>query len=384
MSEDSGSRPMDAGPLAGVKVVELAAYLAGPFASMMLADLGAEVAKVEPPRGEPFRRFLRPSAPVSPQFANVNRNKASVLLDLKQPAGREAFAELLGGADVLLTNWRPGALARLGLDDAALAEANPRLVRCYLTGFGRDGPDADRPAFDPIIQAHASMTTTWGTDDHPEVAPNYLADSIAATMTVQAVLAALVSRAGSGKGERVEVAMLDAVSYFSYPSALAHRTFLDHTAGAGAGPNPHARPARPIAAADGWLVVSPVSKVQIEGALAAVGRPELASRLIADLDGPRLADALTAEIEKVTRTGPVERWLAAFGAHDVPAARCLSTEEHFDDPQVRHNDIYSIEEWPGLGRVRQVRYPARYTSWPRLGTRTPVRLLPELGARDAL
>ncbi len=367
------------GPLAGVHVVELAAYMAGPFATMMLADLGATVTKVESPKGDPYRRFRGPKTAMSPQFANINRNKVSVVADLKDEAGLARVLELLRNADVMLTNLRPATARRLGLDDEALANANPRLIRCYVTGFGPDGPDADRPAFDPIIQAQAGLTEAWGDPGSPAVAPNYLADAIAASMTAQALLAALYGRERTGRGERIDAAMLDAVSYFSFPTSLSHRTLLDHQPPGQ--DNPDRLPIRTIEASDGWLIVSPVSRDQIRGACAAVGHPEWADELIAAYPMSQLSHPLLDRLESVTRSAPTQQWLEAFAKHDVPAARCLSLDEHLDDPQVRHNQLYTVEPWPGLGPVRQVRYPARYTSWPRLDVRSPA---PAVGEQDTV
>jgi crotonobetainyl-CoA:carnitine CoA-transferase CaiB-like acyl-CoA transferase len=168
--------------------------------------------------------------------------------------------------------------------------------------------------------------------------------------------------------------MLDAAAYFNFPAGMSHRTFLDHSSDSPT--NPHASPVRPIAAADGWLVVSPVSRRQIRGACAAVGRPEWAEELLQrGIDG--LSHALLERLEPVVATRTVQHWLAAFAAEDVPAAACLSADEHLADPQVRHNQLYSVTDTAAMGRVRNVRYPARYSSWPTLGQRAPAPALGE-------
>ena len=146
------------GPLAGVKVVETAIYMAGPYAGMMLADLGADVVKIESAKGDPFRKYGRPKTPFSAVFANCNRSKRSVVLDLKDPAGRDALLELLADSDVFLANWRAGVAESLGLSDDVLAAANPRLVRCFVTGYGPDGPLAAEPAFDTVLQGRSALT----------------------------------------------------------------------------------------------------------------------------------------------------------------------------------------------------------------------------------
>src|SRR5262245_10327320 len=157
--------PPAGGPLHGIRVVELASFMAVPFGTMMLSDLGAEVVKVEPPKGDPFRRFGKNDRGVSPVFVSSNRGKRSIVLDLKEASGCDGFRELLQTADILVSSFRPTVLTRLGLDDALLAAANPRLIRLYLTGYG-DGPLSDAPAFDVIIQARTGYTEMQGDYDH--------------------------------------------------------------------------------------------------------------------------------------------------------------------------------------------------------------------------
>lgn len=356
-------------PLSGVRIVEIGSFVSGPLAAMTLADLGAEVIKVEPPRGDPFRRFMRPVTPMSPQFANVNRNKQSVALNLKDAADAERMRHLLADADIFLANMRPDALGRLGLDDATLRELNPKLIRCYLTGFGTDGPDASTPAFDAIILARSGMTDQYGVGEGPALPPNYLADTISATMAAQALLAALYARTKTGQGQCAHINMLDAVSYFNFAAGMAHRTFIDHQAETP--DNPARRPTRPIRTRDGWITVSAVSGKQVFAACSAVSHPEWGEDLIADRDTMRMNATLLDRIESVTKSMTTAESLKAMADHDVPAAECLNSDQHFEDPQVVHNKLYSIEEWPEVGRVRQVRYPAVFEGWKQPGPRMP-------------
>src|SRR5581483_4490294 len=192
-------------PLDHIRVVDATGYLAGPFAAMMLADLGADVVKVErPPKGDPLRTIGHRFEGQSVQCDNVNRNKRSVLVDLATADGRDDF---------------------LRLGDGALAAANPRLVRVWITGFGPDGPLADRPAFDALIQAHTGLAWRHRHDGRPAELRTYLADKVTSALAAQAALAALVGRERTGTGERVEISMLDAVAYFNFPEVMEDRTY---------------------------------------------------------------------------------------------------------------------------------------------------------------
>lgn len=350
-----------AGPLSGVRVVEAANYLSGPYAAMMLGDLGAEVVKVEGPRGDPYRRFGRPSTPFSALFAAVNRGKQSVVLDLKTPEGHGHMLDLLDQADVLVCNWRPAVAARLGLADDLLAARNPRLIRTYVSGYGVDGPMADAPAFDTVIQGRSGMTTALRRDDEPVVSAGYPVDKMTSVMVAQAVLAALVARARTGEGERVDVSMLDSVSYLNLPDLLVNRVFVDT---APADPrNRHGLALRPLRCRDGWIVVAPASAAAIRSACEALGHPEWSEEVLAVPDHAGMVEAILERMGRVTPILSAEEVLGKLQAHDVAAAPCLEIDQHLDDAQVEHNAIYRVAEEPGLGRVRSVRYPALFSTW---------------------
>ena len=367
MDANADGAPSNTGPLAGITIVEVAAYLSAPFAAMMLADLGATVIKVEPPSGDPFRRF-QGGGEMSPQFANINRNKQGVVADLKTPDGVALVLELADTADIILMNWRPDTGARLGLGDDVLAARNRRLIRCYVSGFGSDGPSSSRPAYDSIAQAASGLTWSWSDGDEPTLAANYLADSVTASMTAQSMLAAIIARNGTGVGERVDVAMVDAFAYFNSSAAMAHRVYLDHI-----DPDavPNTMPTRPIQALDGWLVISAVTRKQIDAAFDAIGRPEQVDELIAAHGVRNLSQPMLDALEVVTRTEPVQHWVTEFTARDVPHEPCHTVDQHLASAYAADAELYSEHEWPNIGRVRQIRHPARFTSWPTLGHRSP-------------
>jgi crotonobetainyl-CoA:carnitine CoA-transferase CaiB-like acyl-CoA transferase len=364
------------GPLAGTKVVEAAIYMSGPYAGMMLADLGAEVIKVEPKRGDPFRRFGRPSTPYSAVFANLNRSKRSLVLDLKSDDGRARLLDLLAGSDVFLANWRAGGAEALGLSDDVLVATNPRLVRCFVTGFGPDGPSAAEPAFDTVLQGRSGLTDAInrpGAD--PRLIPGYPVDKLAATMAAQAILAGLVERERTGHGDRIEVSMLDVAAYLDFSDLFTNRVFLDHQPDTAQ--NLQTSSVRPIRSRDGWIVCAPVTSPQIAAACAAVGHPEWTDQVLAQPDQPTLVAFLFDTLERATAELDGDELVARFLAHDVPAARCLTMDEHLADPQVEHAEVYRVADWDGIGPVRTVRYPAVFGNWGRIAAPGAAPLLGE-------
>ena len=353
------------GPLAGIKVVEAATYLSGPYAGMMLADLGADVTKIETERGDPFRRFGRPKTPFSAVFANLNRSKRSVVLDLKSDAGRARLLELVADSDVFLANWRAGVADSLGLSDDALVAANPRLVRCLVTGFGPDGPSAAEPAFDSVLQARSGLTEAINRPgDNPRLIPGYPIDKLAAIMAAQAILASLFERERTGHGDRIELSMLDVASYLNFSDLFTNRVFLDHQPDVAL--NLQTSSIRPVRARDGWLVCAPVTSSQITAAFEAVGHPEWTDEVLAQADQATLVTLMYDTIERATVELDADDLVSRFVAHDVPAARCLTMDEHLVDAQVEHAEIYRVESWRGIGPVRTVRYPAVFGNWGHL------------------
>ncbi len=361
---------MGAPPLDGIRVVEAANYVSGPYAGQMLADLGAEVVKIEPPpRGDPFRRFNRPAVAYSPIFANSNRGKRSVTADLKDPSQRQAVLDLVAGSDVWITNWRPGVADRLGMSDPTLATRNPRLIRLYLSGYGSEGPRADAPVFDSIMQATSGLTYAVARDGQPSFVPGFPVDKITSALAAQAVTAALYARERTGQGERIDMSMLAAAAYVDFVELFANRTFVD------AQPedprNLQAIGGRPLPAKDGWLVVAPVAGPAIKRLCEALDHPEWAAELRAMEDQSQVASALFDRLETVFPARTVDDLLELLGGHDIPAAKCLSMDEHLADAQTEAQDLYRIEEWDGVGRVRTVRYPAAFSSAGRLSAPGP-------------
>ena len=357
--------PQRPGPLGGIRVIELAGYLSAPLATMMMSDLGADVVKVEPPTGDPFRRVGRARTPVSPMFYNVNRGKRVATLDLKDPRARARLHELLKDADIVVSNWRPSVAERLGLSDSLLAEENPRLIRVYLTGFGTSGPLVDAPVYDAIIQAHVGAAES----SPPAILPGYVTDKIVAGMACQATLAALLDRERNGTAQRVDLSLLDAAAYFNFPEMMANRTFVDHAPRLAK--NEQAAAVRALQTADGWLIVSAVTAEQIRRTCEVVGRPELADELLSIRDATELTRRMFEALTALVRERSTEYWVKALREKDVAAGSCLTIDEHLEDEQVVNNRTYGTVDREGLGRVREVRYPAVFAEygelWPRSG-----------------
>jgi crotonobetainyl-CoA:carnitine CoA-transferase CaiB-like acyl-CoA transferase len=331
--------------------------VAGPFATMMLGDLGADVIKVEPPRGDPNRRFGIRHRGTGLLFVNTNRNKRSIELDLKDTADRALLDELIASGDVFAENWRPGVADRLDLSDEHLLGLNPRLVRLTVTGYGVDGPSGSRGAFDSVVQGLSGLAWHNTHGGRPELLRTYLADKITSVFAAQAVLAALLQRDRTGQGQRVDVNMLDAAAYFNFPDMLAERTVIDHQEPIDPEDNPGTNTL--IRASDGFLIVAPSSGAHVRRACEAVGHPEWVEELTTLKGFATLAPALMSRLESVTVTGTVEHWLRVFEAADVPVGPVLDIDAHLADSQVRHNDTYSKLDHAGLGSLRYPRFPLR-------------------------
>ncbi|MGY2064390.1 CaiB/BaiF CoA transferase family protein [Blastococcus sp. SYSU DS0619] len=343
------------GPLTGVRVVDLSRALAGPYATMMLADAGADVLKVEPPTGDDSRGWLpfveRDGARESAYFLAANRGKKSVRLDLKSEEGAARLRELCRTADVLVENYRPGLLDRLGLGLESLRADNPGLVTLSITGFGSGGPDGHRPGFDQILQAEAGlMSLTGAPDGEPTRVGLPIADLLAGMFGAFGVSAALRERETTGRGRAVETSLLSAV--------VAVQAF--HGAGwltAGVEPvrtgnrHPSIAPYGVFPCADASIVVAVGSEGLWRRFADAVGidpaRPDVAT----NDDRVRHVRALEAEIGDILRTRPADATLAALSAAGVPAGRIRTIPEVYDWAQVRHLSLVHELEHPTLGTV---------------------------------
>ena len=367
-------------PLTGVRVVDLTRILAGPFCSMLLADMGAEVIKIEPPgEGDPVRQQGVIVEGFSWYFAQFNRNKKSITLDLYTPEGKDILARLVERADVLIENYRPGVLERMGFGEARLRELNPDLVVCGINGYGSVGPYADRPAFDFIAQAMSGFMSVNGRDgEAPMRAAMPISDLVAGLYGAFGVACALVARRGAqARGQRVESSLMNGlISMLAYLSAhylatgaLPARTGNDH---------PIAAPYGLYDAADGQVAIAPSTDDVVRRLFRALGiEGELARPEFATYES-RLAhrEAVNALIGSRIRTCTVDHWIEHLNGAGVPCGRVADLRDVFSDPQVLAQDMMLEVEHPGHGPVRMTGFPVKLSATP-CRVRLPA---PELGA----
>jgi formyl-CoA transferase len=355
---------MMAGALAGIRVVEFANYVSGPYAGMLLGDLGAEVIKVESPDGgDPFRGWGR--VEYSPTFGSVNRNKKSVVLDLKSTRGVAAARALIRTADVLIENFRIGTLERLGLGYDEAARDNPRLVWCSITGFGSSGPYAARPGYDTVGQAASGLLSLLTDLDRPRPMGISLSDHLAGMVACNGILGALVARGRTGAGQRVDTSLLEATVSFCGENAAR---FFENGKVPSRATRTHQAQVYAFVAGDGKpFVVHLSSPTKFWQALARVaGKPEW-------LDDPRFVsketrgknyDALNDALAAVFKTDTRAAWLARLQDADVPAASLNTLDEVFDDPQVAHLGLRQDVPHQRVGTVGLVRNGLRMSATP--------------------
>ena len=342
-------------PLDGILVVDLTSYIAGSYAAMQLADLGASVIKVEALEGDSFREL--------PGFFGWNRGKRSIAVNLKTPEGSRIVHRLAERADVVMENMRPGVAERLGVGYERLSAINPRLVYSSVTAFGSSGPDSDRPGFDPIFQALGGLMTLQGFGGPPVYLRTAPTDYYTAALATQGIISALFARERTGRGQRVETSLLRgalalqagvAIDYPSKPTLIRDNpTYRLYQAGDG-----------------GWFFL-------------AVGNQTFWLKLCKALELEHLADdprfgswlarlennqALLPLIEEKFRSKPREHWLELLAKHDIPAAPVQTVMDFMQHPAVRHHDMVREYEHPEVGRLRVMGQPIAFTDTP---TRDP-------------
>lgn len=370
--------------LDGIRVLDLGRVLVGPITGMLLADLGAEVVKIEPPDGDQFRSY-------APGFNAVNMNKRSVCLDLRSALGREALLRLVEDADVLLENFRPGVMARLGLGVQTLHACNPRLIVCSISGFGADGPYRTRPAYDTGAMALSGFMSLLVDPERPAVVGPPIADGITGMYACYGILGALYERERTGKGRLVESSMLESLIAFT------HQAF-HHYFATGEVQDPITRPrvaqAYAVKCADGRLIglhLSTPDKVW-NGLLRAIDSPALAgdSRFSSYEGRVESYEDLAKALADVFVTRPSPYWMERLHEQEVPFAPVYGTDEVLADPQVRHlGSIHEIAQ-AGAEALRAIRRPVRYDGErgpdadpaPRLGQHNR-RVLAEAGFSEA-
>ncbi|MCO6418806.1 CoA transferase [Siccirubricoccus sp. KC 17139] len=369
------------GPLDGVKVVDLTTVVVGPICTRTLADQGAEVIKVEAPGGDILRYLAAGSRTpaMSGKFINFNRNKRSIVLNIKEPEGLAALKRLIASADVFVSNVRPAALARAGLDHEALRPLNPRLIHCGIVAFGTDGRYANRPAYDPIIQSLSGVAGTFERAiGEPRFVPMVMTDHITGLVAAQSIGFALYRREKTGTGESIEVPMFETMASFVTSEHLGAKTF-DPPEGPSGDDRLLSPDYRPLPTKDGYLTIRPNDNRQAFAFFDAIGRPELK-------EDPRFRTALsrtenaaaffTVQVEALAQKTTAE-WLEIFAKADVPAGPYNSIDDLLDDPHLNDVGFWGFEDHPTEGRIRRTRVPVTF----RGGMRQAMRPAPQLGAQ---
>ena len=369
-ADSADTPPPRTGPLSGVRVLDLTAVVLGPLATQILGDYGADVVKLEPPEGDLMRaNGTSRQRGMSSIFLALNRNKRSLCIDLKRPAGLAAALRLLPTADVLVHNMRPAAIERLGLGHAACAAVNPGLVYCVATGFGSDGPDAGQPAFDDVIQAACGLAAlngqAVGPDGAPAYIPSLIADKTTGLALANAVLAALFERSRSGLGQYVEVPMLETMVAFTLAEHLGGQTFDPPT-----GPAGYARllagGRAPAPTLDGHVALLPYTGQHWRKFFARVGRDDLSDKYAVDNRHARNAQvaALYADMAAITRTLSTTALLAICLELDIPATRIWRIDELQQHPHLQAIGLFQPQLHPSVGPIVAIRPPTRFGRTP--------------------
>ena len=351
------------GPLSGFKVLDMSRVLAGPAATVLLADQGADVIKVEPLRGDVVRAMG--GGGVTPEFVTANRGKRSIALDLKSERGIEIVKKLAADADVFVQNFRPGAIDGMGLGEPVIREINPQIIYVTMSGFGDKGPYAHKRVYDPVIQALSGLADLQATDQHdrPRMVRTVIPDMTTGITTAQAITAALLSRERTGEGQHIRISMLDVMIAYLWQEGLAGLTMVGNEHNVKRGQR-----SKDLIyeTADGYITAGAVSDAEWRGMCKALDREEwLTDERFAtpQARSMNVKDRLEATAE-VLLTNTSEYWLKRLDECEVPSAPVLSRPEVITQEQVQVNQILTEYEQPGLGRIRQPRPAAQFEKTP--------------------
>ena len=354
------------GPLEGCRIVDLTSNVTGPLATMILADQGAEVIKVEMPgQGDYVRLAGNRVQGFSAAFLNNNRNKRSIAIDLKTEGGKEVLFRLVKEADVFVQNFRPGVAVRIGVGENAVRAFSPEIIYVSISGFGENGPYATRPAYDPIIQALSGLASIQGgaDDDRPRLVRTILPDKLTAFAAAQAITAALLTKVKTGQGQHVRLSMLDTLVSFMWASDMGAHTFVED---AEAQETAASKIDLIYDTADGYVSVAVNTDREWEALTRALDHPEW-------LEDPRFSTPALRSlninvrlelIQEVLLKRTTEEWMSQFELERVPCAPVLTRAEMLRHPQLKSNKMIVEYDHPSAGRIRQARSPAQFSETP--------------------
>jgi len=375
----SNPKKISRGPLDGVVIIDLSSVVVGPVCSLTLADHGAQVIKIEAPSGDLMRQLggggRNPG--MTGKFMNFNRNKKSVCIDLKSPTGKEVMLRLISQADIFITNIRPDALEKLGLDWVSLHESNPQLIYCQMLAFGRGGQYFNRPAYDTVIQSSAGVAATFEkSSGEPRFVPLVMTDHITGLVSAQAIGFALYRRTRVGQGELIEIPMFETAAAFVLREHMGNMTFEPAI-----GPIGDARVLdknnRPVKTMDGYISISPNTDAQAFAFFEVIGRPELK-------DDPRFSNVASrtknSEAYYLLRSNSLANktsaeWIVIFEKNDIPCMRYNSLEDLMIDPHLQEVGFISEAEHPSEGMIKQLGLTNQFSG----GVRTEFLPAPRLG-----
>ena len=351
------------GPLSGFKVLDMSRVLAGPVATVLLADQGADVIKVEPLKGDVIRAMGEGG--VTPGFLTANRGKRSIALDLKSDDGISIVKRLAAEADVFVQNFRPGAIDGMGLGESVIREINPKIIYVSISGFGEEGPYAHKRVYDPVIQALSGLADLQATDerDRPRMVRTVIPDKTTAITAAQAITAALLARERSGVGQHIKVAMLDVMVAYLWQEGLAGLTLVGEEDRVKRGQR-----SKDLIyeTADGFITAGAVSDAEWKGMCKALEKEEwLTDERFASARARGINVKLRLEMTAdVLKTNTSEYWLARLDECEVPSAPVLSRPEVIEQEQIKVNEVLFEYDHPGLGKVRQPRPAAVFEATP--------------------
>jgi crotonobetainyl-CoA:carnitine CoA-transferase CaiB-like acyl-CoA transferase len=355
------------GPLHGVRVIDLTTVMFGPYCTQIMGEMGADVIKVESPEGDIGRQTgATRTKGMSAAYLMKGRNKRSVVLDLKQPAGLEVLQRLTQTADVFVHNMRPQATRKLGIDYGAVSAWKPDIIYAAAIGFGEDGPYAERPAYDDLIQGMAGMAGLYGmAAGEPRYAPTVMADKTSGLFLLYSICMALFHRERTGEGQQVQVPMFECMVSFLMNEHMQERTFEPAQAPAGYQRllTPHRKP---YATADGYFCVMPYNNRHWQRFFELVGRPELVAdeRFSQQSARSKNIDALYAIVAESMKAHPTAAWLKRLGEADIPCGPMNAPDDLFDDPHLQAVGMFPHIDHPTEGKLRHIKVPVKFSKTP--------------------